>query len=159
MKKITVIILLIMFGSCFSFAQNFNLNSKKFTIGDTYVSNPKILFDIASYEIRTESYSQLDSIAAFLIKYDSLIIEVGAHLDNRASNHSSRRLDQKRAESIVEYLIEKGINSDRLIAKGYHGSKLLISKEDIKKMKTPQEKEKAHSINRRVEFKIIEIRT
>ena len=57
----------------------------------------------------------------------------------------------------MEYLINKGIDSKRLLAQGYGEIKLIISDKEIEKLNTAQEKEEAHAINRRTEFKIIEI--
>ena len=156
-KRISIILFLIVIGN-FSIAQNFNLNNNKFKVGDVYVSNPKILFDLAKWTIIAESHSHLDSIAAFLLSHDSLIIEIGIHTDSRGSDKYSMRLDKKRAESIREYLIKKGIDSERLSAKGYGETKLIISDKKIEKMQTAQEKEEAHAVNRRTEFKIIEIK-
>lgn len=125
----------------FSIAQSFNLDSDPLKVGDVYVSNPKIVFDLSKWSIRAESYPHLDSIADFLLKHDSLVVEIGIHTDTRGSDNYSMRLDTKRAESIKEYLINKGIDSGRLYAKGYGETELIISDEDIVKMKTAQEKE------------------
>lgn len=155
MKRISIILLLFLIENL-SIAQNFNLASNQFKVGDVYVSNPKILFDFAIWTISAESYSHLDSIADFLLKHDSLIVEIGIHTDSRASDNYSMRLDKKRAESIMEYLMNQGIDSERLSAKGYGETELIISDEEIEKMKTAQDKEEAHAVNRRAEFKIIE---
>ena len=157
MKRISIILFLWLIGY-HSIAQNFKLASNQFKAGDVYVSNPKILFDLAKWTISGVSQSHIDSIADFLLKHDSLVIEIGIHTDSRGSDEYSMRLDKKRAESIMEYLINKGIDSERLSAKGYGETELIISDKEIEKMKTAQEKEEAHAINRRTEFKIIEIK-
>ena len=141
-----------------SIAQNFNLNSNQYKTGDVYIPNPKIIFDFARWTIKTESYPQLDSIARFLLKNDGLIIEVGTHTDSRGSDKYSTRLDTKRSESIAKFLISKGINRVRLVAQGYGETQLIISDEEIDEMKTDFEREEAHAVNRRTEFKIIEIK-
>lgn len=156
-KGILIISFLFLIGN-HSISHNFNLTSNQFKVGDVYESNPKILFDLAKWTIRTKSHSHLDRIADFLLKHDSLVIEIGIHTDSRGSDEYSIRLDKKRAESIMEYLINKGVDSERLSAKGYGKTELFISDEEIEKMKTAQEKEKAHAVNRRTEFKIIEIK-
>lgn len=157
MKKISIILFLSLIWN-YTNAQKFNLVSSEFKVEEVYISNPKILFDLAKWTIRTESYSHLDSIAEFLVRHDSLIIEIGIHTDSRGSDNYSMRLDKRRAESIMEYLIKKGVDSERLSAKGYGETELIISDEEIEKMKTAQEKEEAHAVNRRTEFKIIEIK-
>ena len=138
-------------------AQNFDLSSNDFEVGDVYVSCPPIVFQFNKTEILPRSEVILDSIAGFLLENKDLILEVGFHTDGRGSEHYSRRLDQKRAESIVAYLVERGISADRLIAKGYGGTQPIISNSEIDKMETDSQKEEAHAINRRTELKIIEI--
>lgn len=155
-NKILVSLSLIFLGN-FSFAQSFNLASSDFKIGDLYVPDPKIFFDLADWTIRPESYSQLDSIAAFLKKHNHLIVEIGVHTDSRVSDEYGMRLDHKRAESTLEYLMSKGVDSDQVVAKGYGKSELIISDKEISGLHDAKEKEYAHSVNRRTEFKIIEI--
>ncbi|MEZ4800264.1 MAG: OmpA family protein [Flavobacteriales bacterium] len=157
MKKFLIILFLTLIWNLAN-AQKFDLVSNEFKVGEVYLSNPKILFDFAKWTIRKESYSHLDSIAEFLARYDSLIVEIGIHTDSRGSDNYSMRLDKKRAESIMEYLIKQGVDSDRLSAEGYGKTELIISDEKIEKMKTAQEREEAHAVNRRTEFKIIEIK-
>ena len=157
MKKILLILSYFILTLHLVSGQTFDLTSTKFEVGDEYVSNPKIFFDFAKCTIKQDSYSYLDSIAHYFIKHNNLIIEIGTHSDSRVSHESSQILTQKRSESITEYLINKGVSSNRLIAKGYEDYNLLIKDDEIKKMKTEIEKEKAHSKNRRTGFKIISI--
>lgn len=157
MKRILVIFLLTLVSN-FSIAQNFSLTSSEFEIGDVYRAKPLILFELADWTIKQESYNHLDSIASFLVKNDTLMIEIGVHTDSRISDFYSSRLELKRAQSILEYLKEKGVDSTRLVAQGYGKTQLLISDSEIDKMETAREKEEAHAANRRVEFKIVEIR-
>ena len=157
MNRISVILVLLLIGN-YSIAQNIKLNSNEFKKGDVYVSNPKIIFDLAEWTIKAESQPHLDSISDFLLNHDSLVVEIGVHTDSRGSDEYSRRLDKKRAESIMDYLINKGVDSERLLANGYGETELIISDKEIEKMKTAKEKEEAHAMNRRTEFKIIEIK-
>lgn len=157
MQSVSTILFLMLTWNL-SLAQQFNLDSSKFKVGDVYISNPKILFEFANWSIKNESYAHLDRIADFLISHDSLVIEIGVHTDSRESDWSSRRLDVKRAESIQEYLNNKGVELDRLTAQGYGKTVLIISDIEIEKMQTAQEREEAHAVNRRTEFKIIEVK-
>lgn len=140
------------------FAQHFNLESTEFEVGETYVANPKILYDLAKWTIRPECYDHLDSIAVFLTEHDDLVVEIGTHSDSRGSDHYSVQLHLKRSQSIRDYLIVKGISPERLIAKGYGETQLIISDKEIDQMKTAKEIEEAHAVNRRTAFKIIEIK-
>ncbi|MDF1672582.1 MAG: OmpA family protein, partial [Vicingaceae bacterium] len=75
---------------------------------------------------------------------------------SRGSDSYNKNLSQQRAQSCMDYLVEKGIAKDRLIAKGYGETMLLVSDVDIEKMTSETAKEDAHQKNRRTEFKIIE---
>ena len=78
----------------------------------------------------------------------NLKIELGSHTDSRATEVYNLRLSQKRAESAINYIVSKGIDRSRLTAKGYGESELIIEN-----AKTEEE----HQINRRTEFKVLEI--
>ncbi len=65
-------------------------------------------------------------------------------------------MSKRRAQAAVKYIIDKGIDPDRITARGYGESQLIISDEDINKLPTETEREAAHQINRRTEFKILE---
>ena len=99
-------------------------------------------------------------------------IELGAHTDRKGSDKYNERLAQRRAQSVVDYLIAGGIAQDRLEAKGYGESVPktinkrmakqydflnegdVLSEEFILKL-SPEQQEIADQINRRTEFKVI----
>ena len=103
---------------------------------------------------------------------DNITIELGSHTDSRASDEYNLELSKRRAQSVVNYLIEKGINPKRLVAKGYGETwpktitrKLAqqydflkrgdeLTEEFISKL-TPEQQEIANSINRRTEFRVL----
>ena len=62
---------------------------------------------------------------------------------------------QKRAQSVVDYLVSKGIAGDRMVARGYGENRPLMTDKDIAAMATEEEKEAAHQKNRRSEFKVL----
>ena len=88
-------------------------------MGTSIYLHPKILFEFANWTIKAESFPHLDRIADFLIRNDSLVVEIGIHSDSRWAKAYSMRPDSKRAESIMEYLIQKGVGLNQLKAKGY----------------------------------------
>lgn len=137
--------------------QTFDLKSTHVRVGDVYIPNPHIKFEFAKWAILSESLEELDRIAEFLKENDSVIVEVRTHTDSRGSKQSSRRLDYKRSESVVAYLINKGVSSNQLIAKGYGDTEPIVTDEQIAQMETNQQKEEAHALNRRVDFKVVEI--
>ncbi|MGZ5243088.1 MAG: OmpA family protein [Bacteroidia bacterium] len=110
----------------------------------------EILFHMDSDEIRPESYPYLDSLSKVILEkqYD---VEIGVHVDTRWRPVFSTCMSCKRAEKIENYFILKGINSGRIITKGYNATSPIINQADIDLL--PEEmKEDAHHINRRVEF-------
>jgi peptidoglycan-associated lipoprotein len=128
-----------------SYGQNYTLQDTVFNVGDVLITH-NIKFDFNKTTIRSENYTFLDSMAFFLLENKNLVIEVSNHSDERGSNQYSTCLTCKRAKAIADYLISKGIGINRLLAKGYNGSKPLI-----KGAKTEEE----HQQNRRTEFKIL----
>src|SRR6185295_6747269 len=74
---------------------------------------------ILPYNYHSVEPSSLDSLEIFLYYHPELKVEVGSHTDSKGKDKYNLRLSQARAQSIVDYLISKGISSDRLSAKGY----------------------------------------
>lgn len=158
MRK-ALVSLLFLFASFSLFSQTFSLTDTKCKVGSYYRSY-NVLFDLNKTTIRPETSSHLDSIFTFLNNHPTIKLEIGVHTDNRScesQKHMSVRLHAARARSIADYLIEKGINTDRLVPLGYGCSKLLIKDTEINELKTKEEIEAAHQKNRRLEFTIIAI--
>lgn len=149
------------------FSQNFNMtlpdNQEAFHMdvplvpisADIPVSLKNVFFDLAKATLRPESHIELNKLVDFLKKNPSLKIEISGHTDTRGDAKTNMTLSQDRANSVVSYLIEKGINANRLSAKGYGESKPIIADVEIDKLASEQEKEAAHQENRRTEYKII----
>ncbi|MFH1321897.1 MAG: OmpA family protein [Bacteroidota bacterium] len=116
---------------------------------------PNILYDLDRWELRPESKIALDRLVQTLFDNETIVIKIMSHTDSRAEDKYNLDLSQKRAQSVVDYLISKGVEEDRLEAQGYGEKKLLISDFKIKKMNTEEEKEAAHQKNRRTEFEVL----
>ena len=80
-----------------------------------------------------------------------IIVEIQSHTDSRGSDSYNQDLSQRRAESVVEYLKSKGINANRLVAKGYGESKPIAANTHADNSDNPEGRAK----NRRTDFKII----
>ena len=156
MKQLFILFTILQINSELSFGQSATFTDTTFKVGDKLVASP-IYFELNKDNIRQESYSYLDSLAVFLIKNNNLVIEIANHTDTRWSDKYSRCLSCTRAKAIMKYLISKGVQAERLIARGYNGTQPLISDAEIEKLKTKEEIEKAHQTNRRTEFKIIRV--
>ncbi len=132
-----------------------------------------IFYDLNRADLRPESMVALDKLIETLNLNSNITIELSAHTDFRGSDEANIDLSQRRAQSVVNYLISKGISAVRLIAKGYGESqprkiskKLgdkydflkdgdILTEDFINKLPTNEQKETAHQINRRTEFKVI----
>ena len=114
----------------------------------SYISIDNIQFDFDSARIKEVSTITLNMVYRTLMENPEMDVALDAHTDKQGSDAYNLRLSQRRAESAMKYLVDKGIDSDRLIATGYGESKPLIDCDEC----TDDE----HEINRRIEFVIIE---
>ncbi len=121
---------------------------------DKVISLPEVQFDLASANLRPEGKDSLQTLYQTLIDNPTITIELAAHTDTRGSDKSNITLSQNRAQSCVNYLISKGIDPARMVAKGYGETRPRITDAEIAKMPTTEEKEAAHQKNRRVEFTV-----
>ena len=126
-------------------------------------------FDLNKFNLRSEGMQELDSLADLLIHdYPNVVVELRSHTDFRGSQELNVPLSQNRAQSCVDYLVEKGVSAERLVAIGMSDKepKLLdidasgltsglLNKDYIKQLKSNRLKEVAHQMNRRTDFKII----
>lgn len=131
-----------------------------------------INYAFGSYEITEESKAALDTVVQLLTLNPTIKIELMAHTDHVGSDKFNSDLSQKRAQSVVDYLISKGINPARLVAKGYgetwpkQVTKALAKQYDFLKRNdelteefilklTPEQQEIAKMLNRRTEFRVL----
>ena len=130
---------------------------------------PNILYDLAKWDLRPESKKALDGLIQIMNDNPTIVIELGSHTDSRPIPMSNDTLSQHRAESVVNYLIEKGIDPGRLVARGYGQHQPRTLYKDIGSFKTGDVltdafinglkknslKEEAHQLNRRTEFRVL----
>lgn len=102
-------------------------------------------FEVNSDKITVESYRILDEAAAVLLKYPELRIEVQGHTDSDGSEESNFDLSDRRAESVVRYLVGRGVAAERLTWMGYGESRPLVGNDSAE----------GKAINRRVEFHLV----
>jgi hypothetical protein len=139
---------------CLLTSQNFKLTDSVFHKNDMLRSY-QVIFELGKATILSKSELYLDSVAKFLLKHKQLQVEVSCHSDSRVSQISSSCLTCKRAKSIADYLVTKGVESDRILSKGYGFAKLLIQDSIINKTNDSLLIEKLHQKNRRTEFRIL----
>ncbi|MFB3388871.1 OmpA family protein [Flavobacterium sp. LAR06] len=113
------------------------------------IKTDPIYFDYNMWYIRKESKVVLGRVVALMNKYPGMVIEIGSHTDSRGNAKFNEELSQKRANSTREFIIQSGINANRVSAKGYGESVPIV------KCKTDDAcSEEDHELNRRSEFVI-----
>jgi outer membrane protein OmpA-like peptidoglycan-associated protein len=109
-----------------------------------------IYYDYDKASLREESLPVLDKLVSFFEENNDLTIEIGSHTDSRGSDSYNKDLSQRRAQSVVDYLISKGVTAEQLSAKGYGETKLINAcKNGV------QCSEEEHQENRRTTFRVI----
>jgi len=111
---------------------------------DQIVTKVQVKYATAKYRVLPESYKLLNQIVQAMNDYPKMKVLVAGHTDSRGKQASNMKLSQRRAESVVDYLVTKGISQDRLQAIGYGPTQPVASN----KTNTGRAK------NRRTEFKI-----
>lgn len=102
-------------------------------------------FETGSAKLTEGSEEVLNDMAETLVKYPTMVVEVSGHTDNTGSAKLNNRLSQQRADSVVAYLVAKGVKSDNLKAKGYGSDKPAADNATAA----------GRSVNRRVELHIL----
>ena len=121
------------------------LSTRSFVVENIY-------YDFAKYNLREESKTVIDTtILKILNAYPRIIVEISSHTDSVGTDQSNMTLSQNRAQSVVNYLIQKGISKDRLVAKGYGESKPIAPNSNPDGSDNPEGRQK----NRRTEFRVI----
>jgi len=131
-----------------------------------------IFYDFDKATLRPESTAALDELVKLLNENPNVTIELSAHCDYKGSANYNKRLSQRRAESVVNYLIAKGIAKDRLTPRGYGKEKPktirkkmtekykwlkendVLTEDFIKKLDKDKQ-ETANQLNRRTEFIVL----
>jgi outer membrane protein OmpA-like peptidoglycan-associated protein len=109
-----------------------------------------IYYDFDQAFIRDESNPELNKLLKLLSDNPNYIIELSSHTDARGSNGYNNRLSQRRAESVVRWLVSKGVERDRLVPRGYGES--IATNKCVNNVPCA---EKEHQMNRRTEFRVL----
>ena len=114
----------------------------------------KILYDYDSYEINEPSKKELDKLITILKKNKDIGVELSSHTDDIGSAKFNLDLSQKRADAAVEYILSKGIEKKRIIAKGYGKAHPIAPN----KLPNGDDNPEGRAKNRRTEFKVIKLK-
>ena len=128
----------------------FNIVNKDIKLNNIQVGSnitlKNVFFNTGKWDVKEDSYSELERLVLLLSDLPKLRIEISGHTDNIGNKSYNELLSQRRADAVVRYLVSKGIDKNRLIAKGY-GQSIPVATNDT---------EEGRSTNRRTEFEIIE---
>ena len=142
---------------------------------DQPINVDNIFYDLNKWDLLPQSVAALDSLVALLKLNPTVAIELMSHTDCRGNDADNITLSQKRAQSVVDYLVTKGIQQGRLTAKGYGkknpktaDAKLVkrypflkkgqvLTCQFIEALKKEEEREICHQLNRRTEFKVVSL--
>ena len=131
-----------------------------------------IFYEFGKWNLTSDSEAGLQELVKTLNDNPNITIEISAHTDYKGNNESNKWLSEKRAQSVVDYLINTGIKADRLSAVGYGEEKPftvnaataqkytylkendVLTEEFILKLK-PEQQEVCNQINRRTEFRVL----
>lgn len=133
-----------------------------------------IFFDFDQATLRPESKEALDGLIELLNINPNVTIELSAHTDRKGTDEYNDKLSQRRADTVVKYLVDRKIAADRLTSKGYgkrqpkNVTRSIIKRHDFLKegeilneefieTLTPKQQEAADEVNRRIEFKVLSI--
>ncbi len=140
---------------------------------DSPIKLDNINYAFGSFDLQSESMVALDSLVQLLELNPTITIELMSHTDHIGGDQFNFDLSQKRAQSVVNYLVEKGVNPRRLVAKGYGETwpktvtRVLAARYEwlkrgdeltekfIEALPSEEQKEAARAINRRTEFRVL----
>jgi outer membrane protein OmpA-like peptidoglycan-associated protein len=105
-----------------------------------------VTFETNSAELNSNSFTELNRLAEFINENDEIVVEISAHTDDIGSDAYNNNLSLKRAQKVVDYLVQQNVSISRLRSRGYGKSMPLV----------PNTSDANRSTNRRVELKIVD---
>ncbi len=111
----------------------------------TTIKLKNVLFERGTSNLLADSYAELDNVVKMMSENPNIVIELGGHTDNKGSGKLNLQLSQQRVDMVISYLKDQGINAERLVGKGYGGTRPIASNAN----------EESRKLNRRVEFTIL----
>jgi peptidoglycan-associated lipoprotein len=155
-------------------SRDFVLNFELMPIPKKPVVLPEILYDLAKWDLLPQYQDSLQGLIKTLDENPRMVVELAAHTDSRDTDERNDILSQRRAQSVVDYLILRGIDPERVVAKGYGervprelnrahylnnklvlDSGMVLTETFINKLPTNEIREYAHQLNRRTEFTVL----
>ena len=136
------------------------------------VEIPNIFYESGKWNLNDESKKAVEELGKLLDDNPNVVIEIGAHTDMVGDWEGNMSLSKRRAQSVVDYLLQKGYDADRIVARGFGASTPVVVTEEIARqipeftagtvltpefvIQLPRDlQDKANQINRRTELKIL----
>jgi peptidoglycan-associated lipoprotein len=134
---------------------------------------PNIFYEYGRADLNPESRTALDQLVELMVDNPDIVVELAAHTDSRGTDDANLDLSQRRAQAVVDYLIHEGIDEARMYAVGYGETEpkvvdraladkhsflrvgQLLTEAYINTLKTEEQKEMAHQLNRRTELEVL----
>ena len=140
------------------YSKNFFITKTAYALGKTKIDKSDLVvgktiilkdiyYDFDKARLRPESIEELNRLIKLLNEIPTLKIEISSHTDSKGADDYNKDLSSKRAKSVVDYIISKGIDASRLTSKGYGKSKPIDTNST----------EEGRQHNRRTEFKILSL--
>ena len=122
-----------------------------FLLEEEYIEKDIVYFDYNKHDLRPDATPSLRQILDILKRYPDDWLKIGAHADARGTRDYNQELSEKRAQSVVDYFVARGISRDKIIARGF-GEGLIINRctDGVNC------REEDHSKNRRAEILVEE---
>ncbi len=120
-------------------------------IPSTAIKVEKVYYDFNKATLQAESFASLDDLVRLLEENPTMEIELSAHTDSKGSDEYNMKLSDDRAKSVVDYLVSKGIDPSRMIARGYGEMMPVAENENADGSDNPE----GRQLNRRTEFKVL----
>ncbi|WP_299520808.1 OmpA family protein [Winogradskyella sp.] len=127
-----------------------DLNLEPLIIDNQIVINP-IFFDFDKWNIRTDAQYELESIVDVMRKHPTMVIKIESHTDSRGGDRYNMKLSDRRAKSTRDYIISRGIETNRIESAIGYGESQLLNKCSNGAKCTEEE----HQLNRRSYFYIV----
>lgn len=155
------------------FSHDFKKEYELMMIPDEAVVLPEIQYELGKWDLQPQFEDSLQGLVELLQLNPNITVELGSHTDFRDTDARNDILSQKRAQSVCDYLVIRGIDPLRLTAKGYGERKprtlnkdftfngytfkagTVLTEDFIVSLDSKELQEYAHQLNRRTEFKVI----
>jgi outer membrane protein OmpA-like peptidoglycan-associated protein len=106
-----------------------------------------VFFDIGKADLKSESIAEIEKLRELLVANPEMNVQINGHTDNTGNAANNKALSLKRASTVVDYLVSKGVSTTRVSAKGFGSERPIVSNDD---------EADGRAINRRTEIEIIE---